>query len=142
MTTRVTLEWIGDQLFEACDEEGNQVLVAGKGAELEAMALRPMHMVLAALAGCAAIGVTRILEKQRQPLTDLRFEIEGDREPEPPTSFTAIRVRVIATGRGLDRARVEQAVHLTEEKYCSVYALLRRAVPIHTTVLVEEAEER
>ena len=64
--------------------------------------------------------------------------MEGDRDPEPPTTFHAIRVRVIVRGHNLDPARVEHAVQLTEEKYCSVYALLRAAVPITTTVVVEE----
>lgn len=136
MSSKIALEWTGGQRFLAEDEQGTRIELGGAGAEPPAM--RPMHMVLTALAGCAAIGVQRILEKQRQPVSALRFEVEGDRQPEPPTTFTHIRVRVIVRGHGLDRERVERAVQLTEEKYCSVYALLRQAVPIETTVIVEE----
>ncbi len=136
MSSKIALEWIGGQSFQATDEQGTLVRLGGAGAEPPAM--RPMHMVLAALAGCAALGVQSILDKQRQTVTALRFEVEGERQPEPPTTFTRIHVRVIVRGHHLDQARVERAVQLTEEKYCSVYALLRQAVPIETTVVVEE----
>jgi putative redox protein len=139
MPTRVTLDWIGDSRFEAADEESNTVVLGGAGAEPPAM--RPMHMVLVALAGCGATTLRGILEKQRQSITALRFEVEGDRRSEPPSIFTEIRTRVIVRGHDLDRSRVEQAVHLTEEKYCSVYALLRPSVPIITTVVIENETE-
>lgn len=137
--TSITLNWLGGLRFEASDEEGNTVTLSGSGAEPPAM--RPMHMVLAALAGCTATTVQSILEKQRQAVTALRFEVEGERRSELPAIFVEIRVWVIARGHHLDHARVEQAVHLTEEKYCAVYAMLRTTVPIHTTVIIEEAAE-
>ena len=138
MSTQITLEWIEGQNFVASDEGGNQVQVGGREAATPAM--RPMHLVLAALAGCAATGVRNILAKQRQPFSALRFEVRGERKPEPPTTFVSIHVRVRVRGAGLDRRRVEQAVRLTEEKYCSVYALLRQAVPIETELFVEEED--
>lgn len=136
MSTAITLDWIGGERFAARDGDNNQIVLGGSQADPPA--LRPMHAVLAALAGCAAIGVRRILTKQRMDFDTLRFEVHGDRAPEPPSPFTHIYVTVTVEGRKLDPVRVERAVRLTEEKYCSVYALLRAAVPIETQVTVVE----
>lgn len=138
MRTAITLDWTGGERFVARDEDDNQISLGGSQADPPA--LRPMHTVLAALAGCAAIGVRRILEKQRMDFDTLRFEVHGDREPAPPATFTHIYVTVTVEGRHLDPDRVERAVRLTEEKYCSVYALLSAAVPIETRVVVVDHE--
>ncbi len=86
--------------------------------------VRPMEMLLFGLGGCTAYDVIDILEKSRQPVTDVAIEIEGERVGDIPRVFTEIRVRYIVTGPGLDPVEVERAVSLSADKYCSATVML------------------
>jgi putative redox protein len=88
---------------------------------------RPMEMVLLGTGGCTAFDVVHILRKSRQDITDCVAEIEAERAAEDPKVFTRIHIRFIVTGRGLDPKRVDQAVRLSAEKYCSASIMLARA---------------
>ncbi len=95
-----------------------------------------------ALGGCTSVDVISILEKKRQPLTGLEVEVSGEQESEPPYTFRKIHVTYRVRGRGLKAKAVEQAVVLSEEKYCSVGATLRAAATItHSIELIDEAPD-
>lgn len=99
----------------------------------------PMGLVLVALAGCTAMDVISILEKQRQPVSGLEVAVHAERSAEHPKVYTGYDVVYTVRGRGVDPRAVERAVALSEEKYCSVGAMLSKAAPIrHTIQLVEE----
>jgi putative redox protein len=87
---------------------------------------RPMEMVLLGTGGCTTFDVVHILRKSRQDLTDCVAEIEATRTDEDPKVFTRIHIHFIVTGRGLDPKRVDQAVRLSAEKYCSASIMLMR----------------
>ena len=88
---------------------------------------------------CTAIDVMHILRKARQPVTDCVVELDADRAETDPKVFTAIRMRYIVTGRGLDPAQVERAVKLSKEKYCSATIMLAATAAITYDVEVREA---
>lgn len=99
---------------------------------------RPMELVLVAVADCAAIDVVLILEKARQPLADLRIVVEGERVDGVPAPFHTIRMHFTAVG-AVDPARLERAVRLGVEKYCSVGVMLAPTVRIVWSCEVEGA---
>lgn len=88
---------------------------------------RPMELVLVGVAACAAIDVVLILEKARQSLEDLRITVEGERVEGTPSPFRRIRMHFTAVG-AVDPAKLERAVRLGVEKYCSVGVMLAPTV--------------
>jgi len=100
---------------------------------------RPMELVLMGTGACTAIDVMHILRKARQPVTDCVVELDADRAETDPKVFTAIRMRYVVTGRGLDPAQVQRAVKLSKEKYCSATIMLAATVAITYDVEVREA---
>lgn len=104
---------------------------------------KPIELVAAGLAGCTAFDVITILrQKYHQKITGYDVRVEADQADRPPQVFTAICVHHVITGLGVDAAAVEEAIHLSEEKYCSVGAMLKQASGISTTYeIVEEKTE-
>jgi putative redox protein len=98
----------------------------------------PMGLVLIALVGCTAMDVISILQKQRQPVTGLEVVVTAGRAAEHPKVYTSYEVTYIVRGQGVDRKAVERAVSLSEEKFCSVGAMLEQSAPIHHTIQLEE----
>ena len=105
------------------------------------MGVRPMEMVLLGLGGCTAFDVVLILQRQRQSISDCQVEIEEERAEEAPKVFTKIHVHYIVKGRSLDPKKVERAVNMTAEKYCSVSIMLSASVELsHDFEIVEQQE--
>ncbi len=101
----------------------------------------PMELVLMALAGCTGIDIVSILQKKRQPLKDLRIEVRGKRAETYPMVYTEIEMNYLLWGNGLEARAVEDAIRLSEEKYCSVGLMLRAAVPIKTSYQIIQFEK-
>ena len=100
---------------------------------------KPIELVAVALAGCTAFDVVTILrQKHRQKLTGYEVHVEAEQADRPPQIFTAIRIKHVLTGMGIDKAAVEQAIQLSEEKYCSVEAMLKPNAAVATTFEVRE----
>ncbi len=93
----------------------------------------PMEMILAGLAGCTGVDIADILAKKRQPLKALKVKVRGHKREEFPKIFDEIEVTYFVYGDGIDPQAVERAIQLSEEKYCSVSAMLRSAVKISST---------
>jgi len=118
---KVTLERIGHAAFEATAGSGGKLVVDGS-PEIggEGRGMRPMELLLSAVASCSAMDVVHILvNKQKQPLEHLRIEIEGERPNTTPAPFTRMKLVFIAKG-DVDENKLERAVSLAVEKYCSV----------------------
>ncbi|MEZ4775045.1 MAG: OsmC family protein [Bacteroidia bacterium] len=120
-----------DFLMEATNDTGNTVIMdANPAIGGGNMGFRPMQIVLAGLAGCTSIDVLMILKKKRQIVTSYRVEIEGQRdEGKEPAVFTHIHIRFLLSG-DLDPAKVEHAINLSLEKYCSVAKMLEQTAEI------------
>jgi len=100
---------------------------------------KPIELVAVALAGCTAFDVVTMLrQKHHQKLTGYEVFVEADQAERPPQVFTAIRVRHVLTGVGLDKTGIEQAIQLSEEKYCSVGAMLKEKVALETVYEIHE----
>jgi len=100
---------------------------------------RPMELLLLGLGGCTAFDVVSMLRKGRQPVSGCVVEIDAERAAEPPKVFTAIHLHYRVSGAGLDPRRVERAVKLSKEKYCSASIMLAQTADISHAVTVEDA---
>jgi putative redox protein len=122
---KVTLERVGHAAFEATAGSGGKLVVDGSpdiGGEGRGM--RPMELLLSAVASCSAMDVIHILvNQQKQPLEGLRVEIEGERAASVPSPFTTMKLVFVAKGE-VDEHKLNRAVKLAVEKYCSVRANL------------------
>ncbi len=117
----VELRWAGAGLrFESGTAGG---LVIDGDAEAGPS---PMQSLLLGLAGCMAVDVIMILEKMRVPLEGLTVRVEGERAPEPPRRFTQIRLVYETSGLApADGEKLDRAIELSRDKYCSVLHTLR-----------------
>jgi putative redox protein len=95
---------------------------------------RPLELFLIGLGGCTGMDVLSILAKKRIKLDDFEIEVDSDRAAEHPKVFTAIRLVFHFYGDNLKLEDLQRAVALSEEKYCSASAMLRRACPIDVKV--------
>ena len=90
------------------------------------LGLRPMEMVLLGLGGCTAIDVLHMLRKGRQPITDMRVELDAERADDVPKVFTKIHLHFVLMGAGLDPHKIERAINLSASKYCSASMMLNK----------------
>jgi putative redox protein len=101
---------------------------------------KPIELVAVALAGCTAFDVITILrQKYHQKVTGYEVQVEADQAERPPQVFTAVRIVHVITGYEIDRTAVEEAIRLSEEKYCSVGAMVKQTASMQTTCeIIEE----
>jgi putative redox protein len=104
---------------------------------------KPIELVAIALAGCTAFDVVTILrQKYHQKVTGYSVKVEADQAERPPQVFTSVRIHHVLTGLEIDVAAVEQAIRLSEEKYCSVEAMVQKTAAVSTTYeIVEDKTE-
>ncbi len=102
------------------------------------MGVRPMEMLLLGLGGCTAFDVVMILKKSRQDIVDCEVTIDSDRAQEVPKVFTRIHIHFIVSGKKLDAVKVDKAVNLSADKYCSASKMLSATADItHDFEIVE-----
>ena len=100
-----------------------------------------MELVLIGTGGCSAFDVVHILERGRERVEDCVVELDAERATEDPKVFTRIHVHFVVKGRGLARSKVERAVTLSVEKYCSASAMLAKTASItHEVELMDTSE--
>lgn len=132
--TAVTIGWTGEGLrFEAAHPSDNSYRIDGDGVSAHS----PVQALLLSLAGCTGADVIEIVKKMRIPITGLDVEVEGDRNAEPPRYFKAIRIRYVTLGvAAQDRPKVERAIALSNEQYCSVLHSLRKDIEFSSELVI------
>ncbi len=136
---KARIKWIEGVSFAGQSESGHTVVMDGPpDAGGKNLGVRPMEMLLLGMGGCTAFDVVHILRKSRQPVSDCVAEIDAERADTDPKVFTKIHVHFIISGKGLDPKRVEQAVTLSSEKYCSASIMLGKVAEVtHDFEIVE-----
>jgi putative redox protein len=132
---KIRLSGTPDLKFEAINPENDYAFsIGGDGSGFP-----PMQILLVALAGCAGIDVVNILKKSRVEFNAIEIEVDGERKPDAaPSPFTRIHAVFRVRGKGVDLAKVQKAVNLSVEKYCSVIASLDPKIRIEA--IAEAAE--
>lgn len=128
---RITIDQLEGTHMEAQNEQGGLIRMDGSTSigGLEG-GFSPMQLLLAGVGGCSAIDIIGILKKQKQNLQDLKVEIDGDRQKKGTYSeFKTIHIKYIFSG-DLDERKVERAINLSLDKYCSVSKTLEKTSEI------------
>ena len=135
------------KLTQPLAQQRQFVAVTGSGHHLllddtaGATGAKPIELVAAGLAGCTAFDIITILrQKYHQKITGYEVQVESDQAERPPQVFTAVRIHHVLTGFDVDPAAVQEAIRLSEEKYCSVGAMVKQTAQFKTTY--EIAEEK
>jgi putative redox protein len=118
-----SVKWIGEQKFVATSPSGHAITLDSDRDSNKAPG--PMELVLMALGACTATDIVIVLEKKRQKLESLEVICSGERAAKPPTVWTKLELLYRLRGQ-LDDAAVKHAIKLSEDKYCSVSAMLQK----------------
>ena len=116
--------------FVASSGSGHHILIDDAAGNTGA---KPIELVAIALAGCTAFDVIGILRKKRQEVTGYEVTVEADQTPDPPQVFTKVRIHHIVTGVAIAEHALRDAICLSEEKYCSVGAMVKQSAAIEST---------
>lgn len=135
----VKVTWQGESAFLGESDSGGKALLGEINGEA---GIRPMQMVLAALAGCSGVDVVNILKKKRVDFSDVEIHVQGERADRHPKVYTKIEVTYHIFGKNIKERDVEQAIELSENKYCSVSAMLRGTAEIHSNYQIIAPEAR
>jgi len=136
--TEINTSWKGDLNFIGENEAGGSVQMGTLDGK---PGVGPMQLLLAGLAGCTGMDIVSILKKKRAELTDFKVKVRGKRAEIYPMIWTDIEVTYYLWGEGLKPKDVEQAIQLSEEKYCSVGIMLAKAAHIHFEYRILEPGE-
>ena len=136
---KARIKWVEERTFVGRSGSGhNVVLGTAYGPEGKTPGPSPMELVLIGTGGCTAYDVVHILEKGREAVEGCEVELDAERAETEPKVFTRIHMHFIVKGKGLSAAKVERAIQLSAEKYCSASIMLAKtAVITHDFELVE-----
>jgi len=128
---KATVKWVDGLMFVGESGSGHALVMDGaKEAGGSDKGVRPMEMLLLGLGGCTGVDVVMILKKGREKISDCIVEIEAERAETEPKVFSRIHLHYVVSGQDLDPAKVERAIELSAEKYCSASAMLAKTAEI------------
>jgi len=135
-TESVKVNWLENMAFEA-EVNGHKIILdAAEAVGGENRGPRPKPLMLVALAGCTGMDVVSILKKMRVEVEGFNVVVEGDLTEEHPKQFTQMRVIYEFKGKDLPMDKLEKAVNLSEERYCGVSAMYKKAIGITTEIRI------
>ena len=105
----------------------------------DSSATKPLELLLIALGGCTGMDIVPLFKKMRQDVTAVELNITAERSEEHPKVYTRIDIEYVVTGKALEDDKVKRAIELSQEKYCSVSAMLKKACPVNYSVRVVQA---
>lgn len=123
--------------FIASDNRGHHLILDDAAGNTGP---KPIELVAMGLAGCTAFDVIGILRKKRQTVTGYEVRVEAQQKPEPPQVFTHVRIHHVVAGVDVSERALLDAIHLSEEKYCSVGAMVKLSAEIETTYEIVPVE--
>jgi putative redox protein len=133
------VSWLGIDGMAFSAETGSGHLINMDGppeAGGRNLAPRPMELLLAGAGGCSVFDVVLILQRSRQAISGCNVSLQAERAPEDPKVFTKINLHFQVKGKDLDPAKVERAVKLSHEKYCSATVMLAKTAELTYSIEV------
>ena len=135
----LSVNWVDGMLMVGKSHSGHSITMDGP-IEIggENLGVRPMEMLLLGVAGCTMIDVVTTLKKMRQDLSHCETKINAERATDHPKVFTDIHIQFIVKGKDLDSKKVDKAITLSAEKYCSASIMLGETATItHDFQIIE-----
>lgn len=136
---QVKINWLEKMAFEAEVNGHKLILDAAEEVGGENRGPRPKPLLLTALAGCTGMDVVSILKKMRVELDNFDVIVEGELTEEHPKQFYKMNVIYEFTGKDLPLEKLKKAVSLSEERYCGVSAMFKKAIEITTEIRIIES---
>lgn len=137
----VSVDWIKNMQFVGKDDHNHAIILdANPESGGTETGPTPGRLLLMAVAGCTAMDIVSILNKSREELTDLSVLARGVQNQDYPKYYTEIHLKYILSGRNLDKTKVERAIRLSEEKYCSVGLTVSGKAKIFIAYELKEAK--
>jgi len=128
------VRWAGGKRFIGIDSSNHSVILSSAD---EGIGMKPSELLLVALSSCSSVDVVDILTKKRIELTKLDVQATAEQEKEPPWTFRKIHLIYRLAGKGLTNRDAEQAIKLSQDKYCSVAATIRGMAEITWEYVIE-----
>ena len=128
------VRWAGGKRFIGIDSTNHSVVLSSAD---EGIGMKPSELLLVALSSCSSVDVVDILSKKRIELTKLDVQATAEQDKEPPWTFRKIHLIYRLAGKGLTERDAEQAIKLSQEKYCSVAATIRGMAEITWEYVIE-----
>ena len=127
----ISVNWVDGMLMVGKSHSGHSITMDGP-PEIggDNLGVRPMEMLLLGVAGCTMIDVVTTLKKMRQELTHCETKVNAERADDHPKVFTDIHIQFLVKGNDLDSKKVEKAITLSAEKYCSASIMLGKTASI------------
>lgn len=122
-----TVRWVSGKKFIGTDSTNHSIVLSTTD---EGIGMKPSELLLIALASCTAVDVIDILTKKRMAPDDLVITASGEQDPEPPWTYRKVHLKYCLKGANLTDKAVQQAIQLSEEKYCSVAATIQGVAEI------------
>lgn len=128
---KARVNWVEGAMFVGESASGHAVVMDGppEGGGRN-LGIRPMEMLLIGMGGCSAYDVVQILGKSRQRIRDCWVEVSAERADQIPKVFTKIHLHFVVVGEGVSEDKVERAVSLSADKYCSASIMLGKAAEV------------
>ncbi len=138
MKSSVNGKWLGNMAFEAEVSGHKLIMDASKEGNGEDLGPRPKELMMAALLGCTGMDVVSILKKMRVEYDSLDIRIESDVTEEHPKHYSAMHIIYSFRGPDLPLDKIEKAIEMSQEKYCGVSAVYKKAMPITHEIRINE----
>ena len=135
----ISVKWIDGLLMVGKSDSGHAIVMDGP-PEIggENLGVRPMEMLLLGMTGCTVIDVISTLKKMREDVVDCQTQVSADRSEEYPKVFTNIHVHFVLRGKQLNPLKVDKAIKLSAEKYCSASIMIgKTAIITHDYEIIE-----
>ena len=128
---KARIKWVEDRTFIGESGSGHKIVLGTAfGPEGRTPGPSPMELVLIGMGGCTAFDVVHILEKGREQIEDLAVELQVERAQQDPKVFTRVHMHFVVKGHALAVEKVERAIKLSADKYCSASAMIAKTATI------------
>ncbi len=124
------IKWVEGKTFVGNTESGHAIVLGAASEGQPKLGPSPMELLLIGTGGCSSIDVVMILQRGREPIEDCECVVTAERAEEDPKVFTKIHLHFIVKGHGLSPTKVERAVQLSAEKYCSASIMMSKAAEV------------
>lgn len=136
--SKVNVKWTGDMAFDAEVNGFNIKLDAAEQVGGKNGGPRPKPLTLVSLGGCTGMDVISILKKMRVEPDYFNVEVGGEMTEEHPKYYNKLHIKYVFRGKDLPMAKLEKAVNLSQDRYCGVSEMLRKAAEITHEIVIEQ----